>query len=189
VGERDLRSQPISVVAAILPSKIHGWQRHNTKNWHPAMSSFAENQTAHAVRKRARAARARTARWVLAACEEGGYLMISPRHDRVLCVHLRVGQGISAKRRRRRRGTIVQFPSLSERVNATMRLSATYQTSDFKGPKTACRSPVFGLPAKTRSRFGGAGWLTRPSQARRGRQETRLQPRPIIGSLSLRLTY
>jgi len=46
----------------------------------------------------------------------------------------------------------VSFTELSERVNATMKTLRYDQTSDVKGPKAACRAPVFGLPAKTRSR-------------------------------------
>jgi len=88
-----------------------------------------------------------------------------------------------AKRQRRARG-MYRSPSLSERVNATMKLFRYDQTSDVEG-RNGSRSPVFGITGKNASRMLEPLRSPRLRTLRRGRQRHGYHLAAIIGSLSI----
>ena len=88
---------------------------------------------------------------VLTACEEGGYAY-EYHHGTIGYGVLTYALAKEFRRAQTARETGVSFSEFGQRVNATMKTLRYDQISDVKGPKVACRAPVLGPPAKTRSR-------------------------------------
>jgi hypothetical protein len=148
--ERDLRNlNPDFGGSREIRQKYMG-RNCSTKKLGTAMS-LRERQTATQYRKAPRERRGPYMPVVLTACEEGGYAY--EYH------HGTIGYGVFTyalakefRKAQAARETDVSFTELTERVNATMKTLRYDQISDVKGPKAACRAPVLGSPAKTRSR-------------------------------------